>query len=170
MQEIQLHLPPDLVASDSPIFDALPSIQTRLTTEVHENPSRLIRINRHIQSRWDHPTKRFIPVDPYWEYDATAILIATAEEIVSKIHDLNLWISDIRVHTPSLILLVRNLDRFKAKIKTLANREFTSMARAGLTSTSNHSSARLEPADIDAALLDMQICQKILIVHGELQL
>jgi len=141
-----------------------------------------IRIKRHIKARWDPAVKRFIPLDkPYWEWDNTILLVIDAEEVVDKMlhgQDMLLdWIQDARLLlgldlSVQIVVLVKGLGRYQAKTKTLANREFTAMARAGLSATSTASDVSAAPATrlakdlIERNLIELQVQEGVFIVHG----
>jgi len=180
----------DMALPASPIAGALPEIKARFTenlSEVHfmaddDSPMPgVIRIKRHVKAKWDTIGKRFIPLDqPFWEWDRTILFIVDAEEIVDKIiHGQNMlvnWIKDTRLllglePAIQIVIVVKGLGKYQAKTKTLANREFTAMARAGLESGTTAAAAavraRPEKDVIERELIELQVQEGVFIVHGE---
>jgi len=174
----------------SPIAGALPEIKARFTeslSKIHfmpkdESPmAGVMRIKRHVKARWDTVGKRFLPLDqPFWEWDKTMLLIVDAEEIVDKvIHGKDMlidWIKDTRLllnlgPMVQIVIIIRGMGKYTAKTKTLANREFTAMARAGLESGSAAAAAvltaRPEKEAIESELIELQVQESVFIVHGE---
>jgi crossover junction endonuclease EME1 len=174
----------------SPIAGALPEIQARFTessSEIHFMPEDespipgTIRIKRHVKAKWDAIGKRFLPLEQsYWEWDKTVLLLINAEDIVDKVvhgHDmLSSWIQDARLlldldPTEQIVIIVKGLGKYTAKTRTLANREFTAMARAGLESGSAATAAaviaRPEKEAIERELIELQVQESVFIVHGE---
>lgn len=138
---------PELFDPTSPIAAAIPEITLRLTTNLSqispldEAPlDSLIRFKRHHKARWDIETKRFIPLEnPHWEWDSTVAVVTTADDLVERMSDGTLtdWVKDIRLilglsATDQMIVIIKGLQSYYAKTKTMVNREFTAAARAGL--------------------------------------
>lgn len=191
VREIHLYMSADMALPDSPIAGALPEIRARFTeslSEIHflaDDDSPIpgtIRIKRHVKARWDTELKRFAPLaKPYWEWDKTVLIVIDAEEVVDKMlhgQDMLLdWIRDTRLllgldESAQIVVIVKGLGRYQAKTKTLANREFTAMARAGLTTIGSASSASAAPATrlekdlIERDLIELQVQEGVFIVHG----
>jgi len=181
----------DMALPTSPIAGALPEIRARFTESLSEvsfmseDDSPIpgtIRIKRQVKARWDPSLKRFAPLtEPYWEWDSTILLVIDAEEVVDKMlhgQDMLLdWIRDARLllgleSSVQIVVIVKGLGRYQAKTKTLANREFTAMARAGLSTTSSTSNAtaatttRLDKDLIERNLIELQVQEGVFIVHG----
>lgn len=140
-----------------------------------------IRIERHIKARYDHNAKRFMPIDsPFWEWDPAIIIVVDAESIVDTIalgeDSLIRWIQDARLKLKldvesQVIIIMKDLAKYTAKTRTLANREFTALARAGLdaarnTSDASSSAGRLSKDRIEASLLDLQVKERVFLVQG----
>ena len=77
---------------------------------------------------------------------------------------------DLSVDT-QVMLLVKGLNKYFSKTKTLDNRDFTAAARAGLSdaglSRSTATTDRLEKDAIDRALVELQLQQTVFIVRGQ---
>ncbi|EIW68055.1 hypothetical protein TREMEDRAFT_15378, partial [Tremella mesenterica DSM 1558] len=202
VREIHLYLSSDLALPTSPIAGALPEIRARLTennsalhtlSEENSPAPGIVRFKRHVTSSYDHTAKRFVPLDiPRWEWETTTLIIVTAETIVDRLPPLPStqgtaeimtgdslvdWISDMRLclgmdMTHQLFLVIKDLWKYCAKTKTLANREFTAAARAGLEGGSRDGSGpgdwkgRPSKERIEMELLKLQLSQKCFVVHA----
>lgn len=190
MREIRLYLSADMESPFSPIAGALPEIRTRFKvnlSEIHflsEEDSPVpgsIRIKRHVKARWDQRAKRFFPLEqPFWEWDTSTLLVVNASEVVDKMisgnNELVQWIKDVRMMLDiplghQIIVVIKGLNKYQAKKKTMANREFTAMARAGLaagetTVPSADVPRRIGQADIEAELVNVQVKERVFVVHG----
>jgi crossover junction endonuclease EME1 len=149
---------------------------------MHEEASPVpgvIRFKRHVQARWDSAVKRWLPLDvTRWEWENTVLVIVTAEEIVDKIAAdgglLSGWASDVRLAlglaaSDHIIVMVKGLQKYYAKTKSLANREFTAAARAGLDgagSTHLAPGARVPKETIERELVKLQVGEGCFLVHG----
>ncbi|RSH81501.1 hypothetical protein EHS25_006858 [Saitozyma podzolica] len=189
VREIHLYLSWDLESPSSPIAGALPEIRTRVSDNfsqihfMHEEASPVpgvIRFKRHVQARWDPGVKRWLPLDvTRWEWENTVVMIVTAEEIVDKIAAggglLSGWASDVRLAlglaaSDHIIVMIKGLQKYYAKTKSLANREFTAAARAGLDGAgSAHLApgARVPKDTIERELVKLQVGEGCFLVHVE---
>ncbi|RXK37718.1 hypothetical protein M231_04967 [Tremella mesenterica] len=203
VREVHLYLSSDLALPTSPIAGALPEIRARLTennsalhtlSEENSPAPGIVRFKRHVTSSYDHTAKRFVPLDiPRWEWETTTLIIVTAETIVDRLPPLSSmqgtaeiltgdslvdWISDMRLclgmdMTHQLFLVIKDLWKYCAKTKTLANREFTAAARAGLEGGSRDGNGpgdwkgRPSKERIEMELLKLQLSQKCFVVHVE---
>lgn len=183
----------DMALPTSPIAGALPEITARYKeslSEIHfmsedDSPmSGVIRIKRHVKARWNVETRRFIPLDEtYWEWESVISVVVSAEEVVDKIvqgeESLVDWITDCRLllqldSACQIVVIIRDLGKYRSKTKTMANRDFTAMARAGLESGSSATAqnqtgpTRATSESIDFALIDLQVREKVFIVEGQL--
>ncbi|ORX34758.1 hypothetical protein BD324DRAFT_643279 [Kockovaella imperatae] len=190
VREIEVHFSADLETPSSLIAGALPEIKTRLddnlckwffdSREDSPHPG-LIRFRRHVRARWDNTTKRFYPLDqPRWEWDKSVLVLSSADDLVDMISQggdyLNTWMADLRMIAglsadTQIILIIKGLEKYYSKTKTLANREYTAAARAGLQpgsiSTQNATITRIERDAVVAALLELQFAEKAYIVKVE---
>lgn len=182
----------DMALPVSPIAGALPEINARYKeslSEIHylnEDDSPVpgvIRIKRHIKAQWDITCRRFIPLeDAYWEWEDVIMIIVGAEDIVDKIVQghgkLIEWIHDCRIllglkSSCQIIIIIRDLGKYRAKTRTLANREFTALARAGLqagsSSSTSTSAQQVRPTSetIDYGLVEMQVEERVFVVEGK---
>lgn len=182
----------DLSLPSSPIAGAMSEIRKR----VEDSLSKLvpvpesetivggtIRFLRHISAEWDASAKRFVPLDnPRTEWETTTILVASADEVVDRIlrgnGELVEWVADVRLTLflapdEQLLLLVRGLEKYHSKTRSIANKAFRDSARAGLA-TGRASSAevnqgfrtRVEKEEVEAELLKAQLSQYLLVVQG----
>jgi crossover junction endonuclease EME1 len=116
--------------------------------------------------------------EAYWEWENAIIIVTGAEAIVDKVlhGGVTQWIQDARLMLGldaqcQILVVVRGLAQYHAKTRTLANREFTAMARAGLES--NHASAssslpvRPYSDTVERDLVDLQVQEGVYIVQGE---
>ena len=140
----------------------------------------MIRFNRNVKAKWSGITKQFVPLDqPRWEWEKTIVLLAAAEEVIDRItqdsEPLSSWISDLRLIAnlsveTQVILLIKGLEKYYSKTKTLANREFTAAARAGLAGASataaTSSTMRVDKETVEMALLELQVQETVFIVRG----
>ena len=190
VREIALYASPDLLLPTSPIAAALPEIQHRLTTNLSSlspldsaacSLPGVIRFKRHLQARWDQPTKRFVPLTtPRWEWDPTTLVVLTADELVDKISGMSEmlieWSRDVRSvldlgSKEMMMILVKGLKGYYAKTKTLKNREFTAAARAGLGNPSGatgKSSGRVEQDVVEREMARLQVEEGCYLIHGQL--
>jgi crossover junction endonuclease EME1 len=207
IRELALYLSHDLSLPTSPIAGALPEIQARLKDNLsvlHFLPEDaspvpgIIKFKRHVQARWDQPTKRFIPLDePKWVWENTLLMIVDAGDIVDRVESgyeglgLGNWFGDIRLSLglgvggtqgrgskeESMVLVIKGMGKYYAKMSSVANREYTAAARAGLgegalnTGTGSKSGGKAsgpEKQDVEKALVELQLSQGCFIVHGEL--
>lgn len=183
----------DLMLPTSPIAGAMPEIRKR----VEDSLSKLvavpesetivggtIRFLRHVSAEWNASEKRFVPLDiPKTEWETTTILVAGADEVVDRIlrgnNELVEWIADIRLTLflapdEQLLLLVRGLEKYHSKTRSIANKAFRDSARAGLATgrtgsaeTSTGSRTRVEKEEVETELLKAQLSQYLLVVQGE---
>ncbi|KAK6905307.1 hypothetical protein I203_106130 [Kwoniella mangroviensis CBS 8507] len=204
VREIYLYLSSDLSKPTSPIAGALPEITKRITDNYSEikfldeeesTINGLIKFKRHLKARWDTEKKQFIPLDqPVWIWEGIYVLVINAEEIVDKIasafespdeeerlDELKLWVSDIKLTlsltiNDQLIIMIKGLQKYYSKMKSLANKEFTAAARAGLNGTTSanrnqggRNSGRIGPDKeiIEMALVRLQVKQRCFLVHVE---
>ncbi|WWC85903.1 uncharacterized protein L201_000773 [Kwoniella dendrophila CBS 6074] len=203
VREIHLYLSHDLSLPNSPISGSLPEIKTRITdnfSELHflsedQSPiNGVIKFKRHLKARWDSDKKQFIPLDnPIWIWESTILMVINAEEIIDKIshsqsnqgedniNELSLWISDIKLTlglnsaTDQLIIMIKGLNKYYSKSKSLANKEFTAAARAGLNGSSTSSNqpgnksigVRPDKETIEMALVQLQVKERCFLVHVE---
>ena len=159
MREVHVYLSDDLDCVSSPIAAALPEIRARLLDNHSElvtfssaTPG-LIRFKRHVQARYDEASKRWVALEQdVWEWETTVVIVSTAEEIVDHAltDRLSDWIGDLRLQLGNgqMILLIKDLGKYHAKSKTLANREFAAAVRG----SSVQSTARLSRLEVDEAL------------------
>lgn len=170
VREIHVYISDDLDRVTSPIAAALPELRSRLADHssklvVHESTPQIVRFKRHVQARYDAGAKKWIPVDPIWEWEITTVLVTCAEEIVDHVSTdrLDAWIADTQLLLGGeVILLIKDLYKYYTKTKTLANREFTAAVRG----TTVKSSSRLSRDTIEQALLAAQISHGCFFVHG----
>ncbi|WVW81889.1 hypothetical protein I302_103888 [Kwoniella bestiolae CBS 10118] len=159
----------------------------------------LIKFKRHLKARWDGEKKQFIPLEsPVWVWEGIYVLVFNAEEIVDKISpssstsisptegggeedgldELNIWVSDIKLTldltaADQLIIVIKGLNRYYSKMKSLANRRFTAAARAGLngstttTKTTSGASVGVDKETVEMALVRLQVRQRCFLVHVE---
>ncbi|WVQ62597.1 uncharacterized protein L199_000743 [Kwoniella botswanensis] len=206
VREIHLYLSSDLSQPTSPIAGALPEITKRITdnyseikflTEDKSSINGLIKFKRHLKARWDPEKKQFIPLDqPIWIWEGICVLVINAEEIVDKIaptstcespdeeerlDELNVWVSDIKLTlgltvNDQLIIMIKGLQKYHSKMKSLANKQFTAAARAGLSgaTTANRNQGgrnggRIGPDKeiIEMALVRLQVKQRCFLVNVE---
>lgn len=183
----------DLSLPTSPIAGALPEIRRRVedslsklvtVSESETIVGSTIRFLRHVSAEWDATMKRYVPLDvARTEWETTTILVASADEIVDRIirggGELIEWIADVRLTLflapdEQLLLLVRGLEKYHAKTRSLANKAFRDSARAGLATGQAGSSetpglcSRIDKAEVEAELLKAQLSQYLLIVQGEI--
>lgn len=191
MREIHLYLSHDLSLPSSPIAGALPEIRARLTDNLSEllfldeldSPvPGTIKFRRHLKAKWDGRAKRFVPLDqPTWVWEGTVLIVVPAAEVVDKIAHgdgiLGTWLADNRLtlglsEGDQVIVIVKGLQKYYAKTKTLANREFTAAARAGIDGLQGGGSAAAalssRPAKevIERELVKLQVEQGRFLVHG----
>ena len=107
------------------------------------------------------------------------VVMVTAEEIVDKIvHGggmLDDWMGDTRLTlglsgNDQMMVMVKGLQKYYSKTKTLANKEFTAAARAGLDGNqANPATLDARPAKevIEKELVRLQVEQGCFLVHGE---
>lgn len=183
----------DLMLPSSPIAGAMPEIRKR----VEDSLSKLvtvpesqtvvggtIRFLRHVSAEWDASAKRFAPLDnPRTEWESTTILVASADDVVDRIvrgnGELVKWIADIRLALflapdEQLLLLVRGMEKYHSKTRSIANKAFRDSARAGLatgrasSTEASTSRSRVEKEEVEAELLKAQLSQYLLVVQGGL--
>ncbi|WVQ93747.1 hypothetical protein IAU59_000824 [Kwoniella sp. CBS 9459] len=196
VREIRLYLSADLSHPTSPIAGALPEIKTRITdshSELHflpeaESPiSGVIRFKRHLKARWDATKKHFIPLDePKWVWEPSILMIINAEEIVDRIADisgddkLSNFIADVRLtlglkSTDQMMVMIKGLNKYYSKTKSLANKEFTAAARAGLAGSAGANgrtsaaviNSRPDKETIEMELVKLQVKERCFLVHVE---
>ncbi|WWC66778.1 uncharacterized protein I206_100683 [Kwoniella pini CBS 10737] len=167
---------------------------------LHEDQSPIcgvIKFKRHLKARWDSEKKRFIPLEePKWVWEGIILVLVEAEEIVDKIstssnvlgddailnekEDLSSWVSDIRLNLnlkkdDQVIIMIKGLQKYYSKTKSLANKEFTAAARAGLNGSSSTQGGsksitlptRPEKEIIEMALVELQVKERCFLVHVE---
>lgn len=179
----------DLESPSSPLAGALPEIRHRLVdncSEIHfmsesESPiAGTIRFKRHVRSRYSHERKAWIPIDePRWEWEPTILLVITATELVDKIvsgeHALREWVADVKLalrvtQNYQLIVMIKGLQKYYSKMKSQANKEYTTAARAGLgvgTTPRHHLHHQPTKDEIEGELVQLQVAEGCFLVHGE---
>jgi crossover junction endonuclease EME1 len=198
VRELVLHLSHELSLPTSPIAGALPEIQARLrdnnSSLEYLSPEQspvpgVIRFKRYVQARWDQPTKRFIPLEvAKWVWEGMVLVIVEAGEVVDRIatgHEglgLGDWISDVKLSLgigegrkdgDGLILIIKGMGKYYSKLKTVANREFTAAARAGLGEKSGGRGSEKglgsgpEKEDVERGLVELQLQHGCFVVHGQ---
>ncbi|OCF45159.1 hypothetical protein I317_00961 [Kwoniella heveanensis CBS 569] len=203
VREIHLYLSADLAHPTSPIAGALPEIKTRITdnhSELHFLPedqspiNGVIRFKRHLKARWDSTKKQFIPLDQEkWIWEPSILMIINAEEIVDRIANasdstsddessLSTFIADVRLTlglkvTDQMMVMIKGLNKYYSKTKSLANKEFTAAARAGLTGARSGNgrtgpgatvmSSRPDKETIEMELVKLQVEERCFLVHVE---
>ena len=188
VRELHLYLAPDLQLPSSPIAAALPEITRRLTenlSELHVLAQAdcpipgITRFKRHTKARWDSAAKRFVPLEvPLWDWEAVILVVLGVDDLIDKIMgggDLLLdWARDVRSATglskkDTLMVMIKGLNGYHAKTKTLKNREFATAARAALDGRLvqvQDSIGRLEKEVIEQAMLRLQLEEGCFLVHG----
>ncbi|KAK4688871.1 hypothetical protein P7C73_g1220, partial [Tremellales sp. Uapishka_1] len=190
VREIHLYLSHDLSLPSSPIAGALPEIESKLKgnlSELHilsdeDSPyPGIIKFKRHVQARWSSSEKRFIPLpSPHWRWESTVVIVVPADEIVDKVAGgndlLSKWSSDVRLATglsrkDQVFIMIKGLQKYYSKTKSLANKEYTAQARAGLsgTSISSQSSLTVRPSKgtIEMELVKLQVAEGCFLIHVE---
>ena len=116
------------------------------------------------------------------------LLIATADDIVDRIisshngenETLQEWVGDLRLalamgEEEQMFLMIKELGKYYAKSKTLANQEFAAAARArlngtqavGSTSGSTVLAQRPTKENIELELVKLQLTKGCFLVHGQ---
>ena len=137
-----------------------------------------------MKARWDLEKKRFVLLDEVrWVWENTVMLVVTAEDVVDKILEgggnLKSWIVDTRMllglaEKDQVIVMMRGLGKYYSKTKTIANREFTAAARAGLDGASGGgrsiraAGGRMEKDTVERELVKLQVDQGCFIIQGGL--
>ncbi|TYJ54898.1 hypothetical protein B9479_004406 [Cryptococcus floricola] len=193
VREVALYLSADMAKPSSPIAGALPEI----TTKLKDNQSDLrfmsdsdspipgaIRFKRHLKARWDVAVKRFIPLDqPRWVWEKTVLILITAEELVDKIADgddaLVQWASDVRLlmslsQQNQVIIMIKGIEKYYSKSKSMANKDYMSAARAGLEGgavggamTAGRRAVRPTKDRIEEEMVKLQVAEGCFLVHVE---
>ncbi|OWZ34011.1 crossover junction endonuclease EME1 [Cryptococcus neoformans AD2-60a] len=162
----------------------------------------VIRFKRHLQARWDPESKRFVPLDdPRWVWEKTVLVLITAEELVDKIADADVggredadadadvdvlaqWASDVRLllglaMSDQVVLMIKGLQKYYSKSRSLANKDYINAARAGLdggsataTTTTAAVNGRYGPPrptrdQIEAEMVRLQVAEHFFLVHVE---
>lgn len=182
----------DLSLPSSPIAGAMPELQRRVDASassiifVPEEDTVVegtIRFLRRVRAEWDASVKQFIPLEEERdEWEPTTVLVATADAIVDRVSQgedaLVDWMSDMRLtlniqESAQLILVVKGMDKYHGKTKSLANRAFRDTARAGLagarvaaTTSASTMMARVDKEQVEAELLRAQVMLRLFVVHG----
>lgn len=189
----------------SPIAGALPELRNRIQdcqSALHFLPEPdspipgVIRFKRHLQARWDPESKRFVPLDdPRWVWEKTVLVLITAEELVDKIADADVgadvdvlaqWASDVRLllglaMSDQVVLMIKGLQKYYSKSRSLANKDYINAARAGLdggsatattTTTTAAVNGRYAPPrptrdQIEAEMVRLQVAEHFFLVHVE---
>ncbi|ODN76140.1 hypothetical protein, variant [Cryptococcus amylolentus CBS 6039] len=193
VREVALYLSADMAKPSSPIAGALPEITTKLKdnqSDLHfmsDSDSPIpgaIRFKRHLKSRWDVVVKRFIPLDqPRWVWEKTVLILITAEELVDKIADgddaLVQWASDVRLllslsQQDQVIIMIKGIEKYYSKSKSMANKDYMSAARAGLEGgavggamTAGRRAVRPTKDRIEEELVKLQVAEGCFLVHVE---
>lgn len=192
LRDIEVHLAHDLSLPSAPIAGALPEIKTRLEasnstihtmSEMDTVVGATVRFLRHIRAEWDTNTKRYIPLDKErTEWDPTVVLVCSADDVIDLVAEggeaLIEWLADLRLtlrlkKEDQVILLVRGLDKYHAKTKSLADRAFRDAARAGLSGGQSGPSSilathgRVDKSVVEAELLRAQLVEMVFVVQGE---
>jgi crossover junction endonuclease EME1 len=187
-----LYLSSDLETPSSPIAGALPAIRTKLTdnfSQVHFLPTDdsphpgVIRFKRYVQARWDTAGKKFVPLDqPKWRWETTVLVIMTAEDVIDKIavcnDELGTWAGDFRLMLgmgakDQMFVMIKGLQKYYSKTKSLANKEYTAQARAVLGEKEGEggrgraNSARPSKEIIERELVKLQVAHGCFLIHGE---
>lgn len=192
LREVEIHMTHDLTLPSSPIAGALPEI----TRRVEDSLSKLvtvpesdtivggtIRVLRNVSAEWDATAKRYVPLDDTrTEWETTTILVASADEVVDRIlrgnGELVEWIADVRLTLflapdEQLLLLVRGLEKYHSKSRSIANKAFRDSVRACLatgrapsTRATDGLRTRVEKEEVEAELLKAQLSQNLLVVQG----
>lgn len=187
----------------SPIAGALPELRNRIQdcqSALHFLPEPdspipgVIRFKRHLQARWDPESKRFVPLDdPRWVWEKTVLVLITAEELVDKIADADVgadvdvlaqWASDVRLllglaMSDQVVLMIKGLQKYYSKSRSLANKDYINAARADLdggsataTTTTAAVNGRYAPPrptrdQIEAEMVRLQVAEHFFLVHVE---
>ncbi|OWZ53527.1 crossover junction endonuclease EME1 [Cryptococcus neoformans c45] len=204
LREIHLYLSADMSLPTSPIAGALPELRNRIQdcqSALHFLPEPdspipgVIRFKRHLQARWDPESKRFVPLDdPRWVWEKTVLVLITAEELVDKIADADVggredadadvlaqWASDVRLllglaMSDQVVLMIKGLQKYYSKSRSLANKDYINAARAGLdggsaTTTAamngRYASPRPTRDQIEAEMVRLQVAEHFFLVHVE---
>ncbi|EAL18234.1 hypothetical protein CNBK2520 [Cryptococcus deneoformans B-3501A] len=193
LREIHLYLSADMCLPSSPIAGALPEIRHRIQDcqsalcflpEPDSPIPGAIRFKRHLQARWDPGSKRFVPLDdPRWVWEKTVLVLITAEELVDKIADggdtLGQWASDVRLLLglatgDQVVLMIKGLQKYYSKSRSLANKDYINAARAGLeggsaaTATATAITFRRPTREqIEAEMVRLQVAEHFFLVHVE---
>ncbi|KAL1407069.1 hypothetical protein Q8F55_006482 [Vanrija albida] len=192
LRDIEVHLAHDLSLPSAPIAGALPEIEARLAasnsaihtlSQTETVVGATIRFLRHVRAEWDKDTKRYIPLDQErTEWDPTVVLVCSADDVVDFVAEgdnaLIEWLADLRLtlrlkKEDQVILLVRGLDKYHAKTKSLAERAFRDAARAGLSGDQSGPSSilathgRVDKSVVEAELLRAQLEEMVFVVQVE---
>ncbi|KAK8845528.1 hypothetical protein IAR55_006243 [Kwoniella newhampshirensis] len=193
VREIHLYLSADLESPSAPIAAALPEIRTRITdnhSEIRFLPQPespipgVIRFKRHLKARWDPAKKQFIPLDdPRWVWESTVLVILNAVDLVDKIaageEELSTWASDVRLTLglsakEQMMVMIKGLQKYYSKTKSMANKEFAAAARAGLGGLSAGSmqtvTARPSKDRIEMEMVKLQVAERCFLVHEVFEL
>lgn len=107
------------------------------------------------------------------------MVIISAQELVDKIvlgnGALQDWAADLRMilrgqtsTASQMVLLVKGLEQYHSRTRSLVNKEYAAAARAGLSaadsSVLHHS--RLSRADIDCEVVKLQVAEGCFMVYG----
>lgn len=188
LRDVEIHMAYDLSLPSSPIAGALPEIKQRVAdshSSIHFlTPDETvvqgtIRFLRHVRAEWNPQKKQYIPLDKErQEWDSATVLVASVDAIVDHIAEggdaLIEWLSDVRLTlslkpSDQILLLVRGLDKYHSKTRSIHNRNFREAARAGMSAAEFGGAAvsgRIEKEDIEMELLRAQVVQRVFIVQG----
>ncbi|WWD22481.1 hypothetical protein CI109_106974 [Kwoniella shandongensis] len=192
VREIHLYLSADLESPSAPIAAALPEIRTRIAdnhSEIRFLPESespipgVIRFKRHLKAKWDPAKKQFIPLDePRWVWESTILVIINAEELVDKIaageEELSTWASDVRLtlglsSKEQMMVMIKGLQKYYSKTKSLANKEFAAAARAGLdglaTASKQTLPSRPPKERIEMEMVKLQVAERCFLVHEDME-
>lgn len=139
----------------------------------------VIRFKRHVKAKYDAKAKKWVILaEDRWEWESTVVLVVQAEEILDLIHSkangLAEWASDARMtmrlkQTDQVVVMIKGLQKYYAKTKTLANREFTAAARASLGEINpvrRPVGVRADKAMVERELVKLQVAERCFLVHG----
>ena len=115
-------------------------------------------------------------------WENTVLIVVTAEEVVDMIAFeggmLETWTTDMRLTLglsvqDQIMIMIKGLQKYYAKTKTMANREFTAAARAGVDGRDDAGNlgavlnSRPSKELIERELVKLQMEQGCFLIHGE---
>lgn len=191
LRDLEVHLSHDLSLPSAPIAGAIPELRRRIeeslsSIHVAEEEDTVvegtIRFLRRVTAEWDAVAKIYVPIEvERKEWEPTTVLVASGEAIVDRVAQggdaLTDWLSDVQLTLDmktheQLMLVVRGLEKYHSKTKSIANRAFRETARAGLAGEgvagvpTSVLSARVDKDQVEAELLRAQVVQRVFVVHG----